>query len=173
MHHDKLDTSLWIAFLLVAAASLALPFLPRTTPATQSPVSRARATDQHLLREARLFMIQKRYEPVENLMKSGQHQQALLKLEEIARSYPADPHSFILRGELLSFMGAPSEAASSFAQGVRMEGGYVDKNSSISRREPIKSLVETELVKIKSTAISPSLLKDLRYLQSRLAGGCE
>lgn len=88
MHHDKLDTSLWIAFLLVAAASLALPFLPRTTPATQSPVSRARATDQHLLREARLFMIQKRYEPVENLMKSGQHQQALLKLEEIARSYP-------------------------------------------------------------------------------------
>jgi tetratricopeptide (TPR) repeat protein len=173
MTKDNLDKSLWIALIIVIVAAFAIPFFTRNNSSTPSSISSVRANDQQMLREARLFMIQKRYEPIETLMKSGQHQQALLKLEEIARSYPADPHAYILRGELLSIMGAPAEAAASFAQGVRLEGGYVDKNSPISKREPINRLVESELLKIKSNPASQSELKNLRYLQSRLAGGCE
>ncbi|WP_152609958.1 hypothetical protein [Geobacter sp. OR-1] len=132
-----------------------------------------RANDQKLLREARILIIQRRYEPVETLIKLGQNQQALLKLEEISRSYPADPHAYILRGELLSAMGAPAEAASSFAQGVKLEGGYVDKNSPLSKRAAISRLVEAELSKPNPGSSPQSRINDIRYLQSRLAGGCE
>jgi hypothetical protein len=173
MTQDNLDKSLWIALFIVVATAFALPFFTLNNSSTPSSISSTRANDQQLLREARLFMIQKRYEPVETLVKAGQHQQGLLKLEEIARAYPADPHAHILRGELLSIMGAPVEAAASFAQGVRLEGGYVDKNSQISKRESINRLVESELLKHKSNPASQSELKNLRYLQSRLAGGCE
>lgn len=169
MTRDRIDTSLLAVLAILVAAAVAIPFLhsaPETTPPG------GRATERQLLQEARLFMIQKRYDSVEELRKSGQHQQAILKLEEIARAYPSDPHAFILRGELLSLMGAPAEAAASFAQGVKLEGGYVDRNSPLSRREAISRLVESEL---RNPAINstPSRRNDVRYLQSRLAGGCE
>jgi hypothetical protein len=176
MTRDNLDRSLWIALFLIAAAAIALPFLSQSNPIASNAAPSGRANDQKLLREARILIIQKRYEPVEALMKSNQHQQALLKLEEIARSYPSDPHAFILRGELLAILGAPAEAASSFAQGVKLEGGYVDRNSPTSRRESISRLVESELTKSKplsSDSSAQTRLNDIRYLQSRLAGGCE
>jgi hypothetical protein len=176
MTHDNLDRSLWITLFLIVVAALALPFLPLGNTASTNANPSGRANDQKLLREARILIIQKRYESVESLMKSQQNQQALLKLEEIVRSYPSDPHAFILKGELLASMGAPTEAAASFAQGVKLEGAYVDKNSPTSRRESISHLVESELAKSKSlsSGTSPQTrLNDIRYLQSRLAGGCE
>ena len=85
---------------------------------------------------------------------------------------PAEPIS------LPSLSSSPSEAAASFARGVRLEGGYVDKNSPLSRREAISRLVEAELARLRNTAPTSdpshsSKLKEIRYLQSRLAGGCE
>jgi len=173
MNRDYLDKALWLTLIIVAVSALALAPTLRTNSSNLDSLSSAKANDQQLLRSARLSIIQKRYEPVEAFIKSGQHQQALLKLEEISRSYPADPHAFILRGELLFKMGAAAEAAASFAQGVRLEGAYVDRNSPISQREAINNLVESELSRVKSNPGPQSRVNDLRYLQSRLAGGCE
>lgn len=173
MENRKLDIFLWITLAAVTSAAIAAPFISSNHQTAGSSLTGTRADDRKILKEARLFMIQKRYEQVESLSTSGQYQQALLKLEEITRSSPSDPHADILRGELLFKMGADAEAVKNFARGVRAEGGYVDRNTALSRRDTITSLVDSSLLKIKSDSTMQQSLADIRYLQSRLAGGCE
>lgn len=162
------ENALWIALALTITGILTLSMTGRKSSQEGSGLQRNRQQEQQFMAEARRSHRQKVYEPVEALKKAGQHQQALLKLEELARTYPGDPHGYILRGELLAALGATAEAASSFAQGIRLDGSYVDRNTPQSRRETIDSLVKSGL----RSAASPALA-DIRYLQSRLAGGCE
>lgn len=168
MKTTPFEKALWIALALTVTGILALSVPGRNSTQESTGLQRNRQQEQQLMAEARRSHRQKVYEPVETLKKAGQHQQALLKLEELSRAYPGDPHGFILRGELLAALGATAEAASSFAQGIRLDGSYVDRNNPQSRRETIDTLVKSGL----KSAPSPALA-DIRYLQSRLAGGCE
>jgi hypothetical protein len=77
-------------------------------------------------------------------------------------------------------LGAKQKAIAHVARAVRMNGDYVDQHSPLSRRDLIDPLLDGELVEIKRQSTenpaSTSLvatLKDLYYLQGRMAGGCE
>jgi hypothetical protein len=77
-------------------------------------------------------------------------------------------------------MGALDEALSSYVEGVKLNGDYVDAKSPLSRRAEIQRLVDEGLKDIgRRTAADPgnrSLAvsrEKVNYLKSRLAGGCE
>lgn len=174
MLKDAQDKLLWSALLAVIVAFPALFLLYGSNSATGNASAHNKAIEQQTLIEARQLLRSQRYEPVEALLKNGNPQQALLKLEELTVSYPGDAHAFILRGEILAAMGSVAGAATNFAKGVRLDGSYVDRKSPLSRREAITRLVDSQLkTGSPGSAVSPEMLSDLRYLQSRLAGGCE
>ena len=180
MTGDRIDKVLWAALAVVILTLLALPFTGTTPRGAMATQAQSKAREQEMLLQARRLYCQQLYEPVESLRKQGQFSQALLKLEDIGRSNPGDAYGFILRGEILAAMGAPVEAAASFAQGVRLDGSYLDKTNPLARREEINRLVTSELQAASARASAnpasrsnDEALKNLRYLQSRLAGGCE
>jgi len=117
---------------------------------------------------------------VESLRRGGNLQGALLKLDELARSYPNEAHGHILKGEILGGMGALEEAVASYVDGVRLNGDYVDRKSPLSRRSEIQSIADQGLRVIGSKARNnpdnrslAEAMKNVNYLRSRLAGGCE
>lgn len=178
MLNDTYDRFLWIGIALVVVAIAMLPFMQRDDAAQGTASQQSRAQEEQALADARRYLLRQRYEPVESLLQQGRSQQALLKLEELSRAFPGDAHAFILRGQILADLGAPAEAAASFAQGVRLDGSYVDKTSPLSRREAIGRLVDGIRAKAAASSAgaastSPEMTHNLRYLQSRLAGGCE
>lgn len=139
-----------------------------------------RALEKRLSEQARVTFLEDLYRPVRDLRQEGRNQQALLTLTEIARDYPGEPHGLILRGAILREMGMLERAVADYVEAVRLNGGYVDDNSPLSRRTEIRQLVDEGLARFKTRVDeqrkSPSLLKALKnvyYLQSRLAGGCE
>ena len=76
--------------------------------------------------------------------------------------------------------GAIAEGIKAYVLGVRQNGDYIDERSLLGRHDEIEKLVDTQLpvVKLKVDR-SPEnrtwneTLKNIYYLQSRLAGGCE
>lgn len=139
-----------------------------------------KALERQLAYQARVDFLLKLYRPVEDLRSTGQVSSALLKLDEIARTYPQEAHGEILRGEILLERGAIRQAVEHYVRAVRLNGDYIDKASLLSRRAEISRLVKTQLPLYAERAredpqslILQNTLTDLYYLQSRLAGGCE
>lgn len=173
------DRCLWGGLLLTVAALLAVAVL---APAAGKGGGKAldRKLERTLADQARVSLIRELYGPIEDLRRSGDLQGALLKLAEIEKNYPGEAHGQILKAELQAALGAEDEAIASYAAGVRLSGDYVDRDSSLSRRDAIQRLVDGGLQRIaRRLAEHPdnrsaaATQKQLYYLQSRLAGGCE
>lgn len=179
MPRDRFDLLHWLLLALLAAGLLVL--LLGQGPQTGTAASKGeRALERELQNQARATLLQRLYGPVEELRQQGKTENALLKLDELERAYPGEAHGLMLKGEILAGMGALEEAAASFAAGVRLNGDYIDEKFPLSRRDAVSRLVTTGLpVIIEGTRRNPDsralglALKNLRYLQSRLAGGCE
>jgi len=138
------------------------------------------ALQQKLQRQARLEQLESMYAPVQEALAAQRPADALLALDEIARGYPGEPHGLMLRGEIQLALGATYEGVENVAGAVRRDGEYLEKGGALSRRGLLERLVETELPRLqeanRASAPSPAAqraLQELRYLQSRLAGGCE
>lgn len=167
-----------ISLLVLAAlgfALLAVRALPGKTTVIDS-----RNMERELAAQARLALLDKLFAPVTAALQSGQYQESLLKLEEVNVRYPGEAHGFILKGEILDRMGIADKAAASFVQGVKLNGDYIDRRSTVSRREIIIKIVDTSLPKATAdyrgapaNATLKENLANLNYLKSRLAGGCE
>lgn len=179
MLRDRFDRFLWLG---LAGSLAALVFL-LSSGASSGSVNRHsldKAMEEEMAYQARTAFLQKVYGPVESLINSGEPQRALLKLEELGRRYPGEAHGYVLKGAILAGLGALDEAVGSYVRGVRLNGDYVDARSPLSRRTEIRQIVEQGVKAIGEKARAhpdnPSLaaaLKDVYYLQSRLAGGCE
>lgn len=163
-----------LALLLAAGLLLTAGTDPAGGPAQSKALERSLAT------QARLLFIQNTYGPVETLAREGRQQEALLKLEELASRYPGEAHGLLLKASLLATLGAQAQAVASYAAAVRLQGEYVDQKSPLSRRDEIARLTETGLatyvLQLKARPDDASLkqtVRDLYYLKSRLAGGCE
>lgn len=181
MFKDRFDRLLWL--LLAVAITALLVLLGTHSPGGGNDRSTAglnKALEREMAYQARVALLQKLYAPAENLRKTGDLQGALFRLDELARTYPGEPHGYILKGEILHQLGAREEAVASYVQGIKLSGDYIDKKSPLSRRDDIRRLVDEGLQEIggraKANPGNASLaatMKNVNYLQSRLAGGCE
>ena len=175
MPRDLTDKILWLLLLLTAVALAVILLSSASSTVAGRGGSIDKAVEREILAQGRMALLQKLYGPAEQLLAAGQHQAALLKLEEVGRSYPAEAHGMMLRGEILLRMGAFDAAVASLAKGVELNGEYVDELSPLSRREQIEEVVKKGVADMKTTSHNSEkeLHKKLFYLQSRLAGGCE
>jgi cytochrome c-type biogenesis protein CcmH/NrfG len=180
MFRDTFDKLCWL-LLITAAASLALIlYLDGGSGSGTRTAGSGKSLERELAYRARVELITQLYAPVETLRKEGSNQTALLKLDELIRKYPVEAHGHILQGEILLGMGALDEAVTSYVEGVKLNGDYVDAKSPLSRRAEIQRLVDEGLKNIGQRALaSPgnsslaASREKVNYLKSRLAGGCE
>lgn len=181
MLQDRYDKLLWVGLLGVLCSLGLLLFAgsARESAAVDS-ASLDRALEQELARQAKVTFVEKIYQPVTELRQEGQLQSALLKLDELSLRYPGEAHGAILKGEILLEMGALDAALNSYVAAVQRNGEYVDKRHPLSRHGEITRLVERGLrelaPRLQAQPDNPALgeqRKQLYYLQSRLAGGCE
>lgn len=148
-----------------------------------SPATRAQSEGQlerDLARKARVVYLREIYAPVQQLLEQNRLQQALLKLEEISRRYPNQPYGLLLKGRLLYRIGATDEAIAAYAAAVRGNPDFVESGTALAAREEIEQLVKSQLEPVRrrlnadpSGMATRKTMGQLRYLQSRLAGGCE
>lgn len=139
-----------------------------------------RQIEREMLYQARVAFIERNYSPVIILRDSGALPDALLKLEELGRTLPGEPHNDLLSGDILLRMGEFDRALSKLAAAVRNNPDYVDAASPLSQRPLVESAVVEGLPLVRDRLRSQpdnrtlaQVLKDGYYLQSRLAGGCE
>ena len=181
MLQDRYDKLLGVGLLgVIAALGFFLFAASVRESAAVDAGSLDRAMEQELARQAKVSFVESIYQPVTKLRQEGQLQSALLKLDELSVRYPGEAHGAILKGEILLEMGALDAAVSSFVAAVQRNGEYVDKRHPLSRNKEIAQLVELGLREIaprlQAQPNNPALAeqrKQLYYLQSRLAGGCE
>ena len=174
---DRFDKVLVILLLGLLAAAGSLLLHGVRTPVAKVP---DKAQVRALQTQARLLFLQSTYGAVEQLIAEKRWSEALLKLEELAGRYPTEAHGAMLKGTVLAALGADAQAIASYAAAVRMDGTYVDRQSPFSRRDELARQTTAGLAKFasqgKSQPADPALrqvLRDLHYLKSRLAGGCE
>lgn len=180
MCKDSFDRLCWL-MLIVVTISLAL-LLNKTSGSTDEKraAGLGKAVEREMADRARVELIGKLYAPVEILHKEGNNQTALLKLDELIRKYPGEAHGHIIQGDILREMGALDEAVSSYVEGVKLNGDYVDSKSPLSRRSEIQLVVDAGLKDIgQRSSADPgnrtlaNSRQKINYLKSRLAGGCE
>lgn len=180
MKIEVFDKLLWFMLCVVLVALALLLWQGGHRGGTSGKGVSDRAMERELTYQARIALVQKLYGPVEELRRKGELQAALLKLDELARLYPGEAHGYILQAEILQQMGVNEAALANYVAGIRLDGDYVDKKSPLSRREEISRFVtEADRTVGSKAAANPSnrtlavARKDLNYLKSRLAGGCE
>lgn len=178
MFRDRFDIALGIALLAVCVATVYLLLFSST--AGTAIRKQDKRLELALQEKARAAFLLETYGPVEELARAGELTKALLTLEELEHDFPGEAHASILRGALLLEQGAIAEGIKSYVQGVRQNGDYIDERSLLGRHDEIAALVEKQLpvakAKVERAPDSRTwneALKNLYYLQSRLAGGCE
>jgi predicted Zn-dependent protease len=172
---DRVDILFAILLLLCIVAVSAL-LSGSGSQASQGRLAVDKALERDMAYQAKVSFLERLYAPVSGLQQTGKYEAALLKLDELSRRYPEEAHGELLRSEILLQLQAVPQAIEHLAAAVRMSGDYVDRYSPLSRRQLIERLLDEQLPKVKATQASErqqSLLKDLYYLQGRLAGGCE
>jgi predicted Zn-dependent protease len=174
------DKLLWLA-LFVLAGTLVVLVARAASPGEQAGIKALdKALERAITYQSRVALLRELYGPVEALLQTGQDQAALLKLTEIEKTYPGEAHGQMLKGSIQARLGAVDEAVASYAAGVKLRGDYVDQENPLSRRTEIGRVVESGLrtVSLRLAAnpdnrTAKATMKQLYYLQSRLAGGCE
>lgn len=176
--YGKLCLVMLVATLLALAGVMYRDGVFRGSSGRQN--GQHKALERELAYRARFELIEKLYAPVETLRKEGNNQAALFKLDELAKKYPGEAHGYILQGEILQGMGVLEEAVTSYVEGVKLNGDYVDSRSPLSRRSAIQKVVEVGSSRVaqrmdanpdnRSVAV---VQQKINYLKSRLAGGCE
>lgn len=180
MFKDTFDKLCWLCLLVMMIASVSLLYKSSSSGNEKRTGGSAKALERELAYRARVELISQLYAPIEKLRKEGNNQTALMRLDELIRKYPAEGHGHIIQGEILLGMGAFDEAVSSYMEGVKLNGDYVDAKSPLSRRTEIGRMVDDGLKKVaRLAAANPdnrslaASRQKLNYLKSRLAGGCE
>lgn len=177
---DRFDRWHGLVLLLAIAGLIGLLLTASGGEDADARSALNRQLEQDVAYRARVDFLGDLYAPVLELETEGAHQQALLKLEEIARRYPGEGYGAIIKGRILLQMGAVDEAVASYVKGVKLNGDFADKNGPFSAWSELDKLVNSQLEKVAGRAqANPGnpaprmVLNNLHYLQSRLAGGCE
>ena len=180
MFKDRFDRLSLAGLVLLAAALGVLLATAGRSDGRQADSGMNRRIEQEMLAQAKLSFLERHYGPVMVLRDGGELQSALLKLEELERTFPGEAHGALLRGEIFHRMGMNDRAVSSPAVAVRGNGDYLDPASPLNQRDLIAMAAEQGIPLLRDRLLgqpddrqAAATLKDAYYLKSRLAGGCE
>ncbi len=120
------------------------------------------------------------YGEVRSLITQQSYAQAISKLEEIIKKRPGLSRSYVHLAEIGVAQDDKPKALHYYRKAIEMEPAYVDKKSPIKIGLAVKPLVsemrsilEKKISKKPVSKETKDALKDVYYLQRRLAGGCE
>jgi tetratricopeptide (TPR) repeat protein len=120
------------------------------------------------------------YQEVASYKEQGLYTEAMAKLEDIRKKYPEKPMSYVYLAQLYLEEGRLADGIHNYRRAVEMEPDYVDERTPLFIGDKIKELVIEGREKFgREKALKPKdkkvmkTLKDIYYLQSRVAGGCE
>ena len=125
-------------------------------------------------------MDKKIYREVASYQNKGLYAEAMTKLEDVMKKYPQRARSHVYMAQLHLKQGELASAIHDYRRAVEMEPDYVDERTPLFIGNEIKTIVEEAREKLaRERKLRPKdetvkiALKDIYYLQSRLAGGCE
>ncbi len=105
---------------------------------------------------------------------------AMEKLRAIQKSHPNNPLSLVFQAQLEYGLGNLIPALHSYRQAVDLEPDYVDKNTPLFIGNSIMALInEAKTILGRERRLKPDdtriklAIEEARYLQRRIAGGCE
>ena len=122
----------------------------------------------------------KLFKEVRAFQEQGDYQEAMAQAKDIMKSYPKKSMPYVYLARLHFKQGELRETIINYRLAVEMEPDYVDERTPLFLGEEIKQIVEEGREKFgREKVLKPedsqvrNTLKDIYYLQSRLAGGCE
>jgi tetratricopeptide (TPR) repeat protein len=120
------------------------------------------------------------YQGVISYKEKGLYAEAMAELRDVIGRYPENPRSYVYMAQLYLEQGKLGDAIHNYRQAVEMEPDYVDERTPLFIGDKIKGPVTEGREKFaREKALKPKdkrvkmALKDVYFLQSRLAGGCE
>ena len=120
------------------------------------------------------------YEAVTSAIEKGLYGEAETKLEGIMQKHPNKPLSYIYLAQLDLKQGRLGDSVHNYRLAVEMQPDFVDKKALLYQGEAITKVVKEGTDKFqREQKLKPDdknvkqALKDVFYLQRRLAGGCE
>lgn len=120
------------------------------------------------------------YRQVNADKEKGLYAEAMAELRQVMEKYPDNPLSYVYLAELHLKQGKLADAVQNYRRAVEMEPDYVDERAPLFRGDEIKEVVKEGVNKFqREKKLKPKdkevlrALKDVYYLQRRLAGGCE
>jgi len=120
------------------------------------------------------------YQGVISYKKKGLYAEAMAELRDVIERYPEKPRSYVYLAQLYLEQGRLGDAIHNYRRAVEMEPDYVDERTPLFIGDKLKELVTEGREKFaREKALKPKdkrvkmALKDVYFLQSRLAGGCE
>jgi len=138
------------------------------------------ATEEKSSYALQMEIDKKIYEEVISYKKQGLYTEAMAKLKDIIKRYPEKSLSYVYLAQLYLKQGKLADGIHNYRRAVEMEPDYVDERTPLFIGDEIKELVTEGREKFaREKALKPKdkevrkALKDIYYLQSRLAGGCE
>ena len=173
---DKISVAAIAVFTLIIVGMLVNNGITKTQAHNPSPAAKGQQDSYALQME----MDKKIYQEVISYKNKGLHAEAMAELEDVIDKYPERPRSYVYLAQFYLEQGKLGDAIHNYRQAVEMEPDYVDERTPLFIGDKIKVLVTEGREKFaREKALKPKdkgvklALKDIYYLQSRLAGGCE
>ena len=173
---DKISVAAIAVFTLIIVGMLAGHGITKTAQDNPGPVAKGQKDSYALQME----LDKKIYEKVVSYKKEGSYEEAMAELRDVMKKYPERPRSHVYLAQMYVEQGKLGDAIHGYRQAVEKEPDYVDERTLLFIGDEIKSLVTEGREKFsREKALKPKdkrikmVLKDIYYLQSRLAGGCE
>jgi tetratricopeptide (TPR) repeat protein len=176
---DRLD-KLSIAAIAVFTLLIGGMLVNHEVTGTQHDNPSLAANEQKDSYALQMEIDKKIYEEVISFKSKGLYTEAMAELRDVMARYPEKPRSYVYLAQLYLEQGKLGDAIHHYRQAVEMEPDYVDDRTPLFIGDKIKGLVTEGREKFaREKALKPKdkrikmALKDIYYLQSRLAGGCE
>jgi len=120
------------------------------------------------------------FEEVRSQIKAGELEKALGVLEGITEKHPENAQAHVYMAQIKLQKGKLGESLQNYRQAVEMDPDLVDERTPFYIGDKLERLVKEGMEKFKrEKELKPGdesvdkVLKDVYYLQRRLAGGCE
>jgi len=120
------------------------------------------------------------YAQVASYNEQGLHTEAMSELKNVMEKYPNKSLSYVYLARLYLDDGQLADSIHNYRRAVEMEPDYVDKKAPLFIGDEVRKVVREGVEKLqREQTLRPKdkevgeAIKDVYYLQRRLAGGCE